>query len=231
MKKKIRRKLLFCVFSLIMTTGNAQTWSNQFSSTASHQASLYSVGVRAESKSANTSLHSGHSYGVWAAAKNGQYNYGVYGKIDGVGAAIYGTIEDTDTIEHFSDSPYDNRYAGYFWGPVQTYGNLNVVGSIYHDITTGVDSFGPESKGMLLSPESLYKQLRKLSVAAYKKDEGVCYTLTAENLEAVFPGMVHEIGNKNKGYDVYDLVPILVQTINELSIRVEKLEQLLNKEK
>ena len=50
------------------------------------------------------------------------------------------------------------------------------------------------------------------------------YALDATQLEEVFPGLVYEMADGTKAINYVEMVPLLVQTINELNVRVRELE-------
>ncbi|MDQ9831275.1 hypothetical protein RFX70_21060, partial [Acinetobacter baumannii] len=67
--------------------------------------------------------------GLSGCSCNG-WNFGVYGQLvgDRDGASIYGTIYPDEL-----GRPMRKRFAGYFNGPTEICGDLNVTGAITHE--------------------------------------------------------------------------------------------------
>jgi hypothetical protein len=55
------------------------------------------------------------------------------------------------------------------------------------------------------------------------------YALDAEQIEKVFPGLVYEMADGTKCINYVEMVPLLVQSINELSARIQELEGMKDK--
>ena len=101
-------------------------WSLAINARADHIRNTYSFGVRAQATNA-INIGVGRCFGVYGeacGATNG-YNYGLYGVIGSEnGAGVYGS-----TVYDMGQA-LDQRYAGYFRGPVKVQGNLTVTGNI-----------------------------------------------------------------------------------------------------
>ena len=194
----------------------------------------------------------GTSIGVKGLAHHGNYNYAVYGQLcgtgtDGFGAGVYGTVNN-------STNTFDDRYAGYFDGPVGVTNGLRVNGGI----TTGsLLTYASPSTSENLSPIlegsrescSLVDQLGTLETGCFygtnykgdntehsddkykmvsdeEKDIAARrhYGIAVEQLEKAFPELVLEDREGNKFINYVEMVPLLVQSIRELSAKVTALE-------
>ena len=179
----------------------------------------------------------GRSYGSFRGK-----NYGVYGELPHYtyGAGVYGSIyymDVNDPLSYYQGYDlYGYRYAGFFAGPVKvTYGQLEA---------TLVSPLSPQNvlptdrSGDATNTQSMTERLGSLSTVCYEKAEPVLrcgtdsdnvivrgynntkrkhYTLTAEELETYFPEFVYENENGEKSVSYVEMVPILIQSINELS--------------
>lgn len=183
----------------------------------------------------------GEAYG----AKN--FNFGVFGRLGGnansYGAAIYGTTNPMD-----NGTMLIQRYAGFFNGNVGVKGHLNVQGYINGTIIGVCPPLIPISR---LSTESVDQTIDKLgtlvtysyynestetALSAVNAEQSTAmtadmdeasrkhYTLDVEQLEEVYPELVYDLGDGKKGINYVELVPILVQGINELKAEVEQLK-------
>lgn len=112
---------------------NQSNWS--YAGIFSNQSinSNFKVGVKGDATSLLYMPHdNGRSYGVMGLSGcscNG-WNFGVYGQLvgDRDGASIYGTIYPDEL-----GRPMRKRFAGYFNGPTEICGDLNVTGAITHE--------------------------------------------------------------------------------------------------
>lgn len=55
--------------------------------------------------------------------------------------------------------------------------------------------------------------------------EKVHYALSTEDVEAVYPELVYEKENGNKGINYMEMIPLLVQSVNELKAEVATLRK------
>lgn len=184
-------------------------------------------------------------YGIMGVASNAScgHNYGVFGRVFSTnvdpneyykcGAAIYGTIVDTDTF----GIELPDEYAGYFNGPVCVAQDLLVLYSVS----------SPHFYGRLHSPRNLLDTsdvsaeevtenvLDRLSavktLSYYSADETKGaevsrkqYTLSEASIEETFPELVCEDRNGTKCVDYLGLVNLLVHAVNELQTEVRHLK-------
>ena len=141
-------------------------WSLGVYARADHIKDIYSFGVRGQATN-STSTGVGRCFGVFGegyGATDG-YNYGVYGQIGSQnGAGVYGTI-------HFTlGQPLDQRYAGYFHGPVKVQGNLTVTGNISGVMVSAPSPSSGSSTASVarnIAQEQISNQLASLGVSAF----------------------------------------------------------------
>ena len=192
----------------------------------------------------------GTVYGVRGEAFGGGNgkNYGVFGHIISVenGAGIYGTTHTSCIGETL-----DGCYAGYFEGNVKITGSLSGVllggatSSLLRSNMTILSERndkevtplirGIEPSVYLLnypqreSTEKIEDKDFDSNSEEYNMSERQImskrhYGLDADQLEEVFPDLVYENEDGTKSINYVEMVPILVQAINELSAKVEELE-------
>ena len=188
---------------------------------AQHTSNEYSVGVWG---SAGASTTSGACYGVFGEAHGGiyGYNYGIYGRINsGVpGAAVYGGVTSSMCGPILS-----NSYAGLFSG------NVIVTGNIYGTLVSGTPSYSPGNSRFQVTNDLSSQRVSDLisnvkATSGYitmpdmeskgDNDNRVHYALYADDVEAVFPDLVYTDSDGSKSVNYVELVPILVQAVNEL---------------
>ena len=163
-----------------------------------------------------TASGSGYRYGLYAQASGGTYNYGVYAMASG------GTT----------------NYAGYF------------VGEVY--ATAGYDEPSDRNlKENIIKLENILPKVKELSAKSYtfKLDSkykdmnlpgGTRFGLIAQEVEEIFPEVVkthefisYENSDNNeikdtitlKGLNYTQLIPILVQAIQEQQVMIDELKQ------
>ena len=213
----------------------------------------FNVGLKGEANTSNNIYKGkGRAFGVIGCAGNATtgWNYGIFGRLLGScdGAAVYGTTSVEENGIQLSQ-----RYAGYFNGDVGISGDLTVNGSIdgvmlYEAAgaelmeTACCNSTAQESvKDKLsgLSTISYYKST-PLKAQAVAEDTAVAersnntielqnmskrhYGFSAEQLEEIYPDLVYTNDNGTKCINYMEMIPLLVQAINELSAKVAELE-------
>lgn len=205
-------------------------------------ASLYSVGVKGEAIAENLSgnLLVAHTYGVYGSAGGARYgrNYGIYGSLlvnRGSGAGIYGTNDSID----FSIS---GRYAGFFQGQTKVNGNfyattVNTTSDMRLKTNISDVEYGTISKLQNLRPvQFLWKQqdvaknennANESASAALSSDidrERVHYGFIAQELQKLYPELVMEDEDGYLSINYVELIPLLVQAVQELSAEVNNLK-------
>ena len=197
------------------------------------------------------------SYGVIGTAGHGGngWNFGVFGRLqNSYGAGVYGSAITNDWGRNISDP-----YAGYFNGNVQVLGNVHATGSVSGILlgasvspTSTVSILADDIKS-----ESVSDKMANLSVVSYYKEQPIAltenlkegediapnwiseielqslskkhYALSAEELEDVFPELVYTNTDKSKSINYVEMIPLLLQSINELRSEVAKLKEENNK--
>lgn len=182
------------------------------------------------------------------------WNYGVFGRLKGEnnGAAIFGTVSDTGNGVN-TGGRYAGYFSGAtkVAGNLTVTGYINGVilgpsstSANSANAKTGTNLPGKENdileKVGCLSMVPYYMPKTVRAAEAYVSDtadvvkpltgiekqraEKVHYGLSAEQLKAVFPDLVYENEDGTDAINYMELVPILVQTINELNDRISALE-------
>lgn len=200
----------------------------------SNTAYYYSVYGRSYS----TGGQSGNTYGVYGIAGNGTSgkNYGVFGTLYGSrnGAGVYGSSTSSDTGVNIG-----GRYAGYFNG------NVKVVGAITANSVTqtsdrrlkhDIQPVGTEALTgiMALNPVEFKYNQRSMQcgdtvVDLYEEGSPILenkhYGLIAQELQKVFPDLVIEESDGFLSVNYIELIPLLIQSVHELSARLEEAEK------
>lgn len=239
------------------TTGNnVSDWrfSGEFSNYATGSAFL--VGVRGDvHPENNTERNSGRAYGVFGTAgyaTNG-WNFGVFGRISGThnGTGIYGTSSSSENGIYI-----DGRYAGYFNGATKVAGSLTVTGKISGTVLSqAVKTSDAVAINTYANEKSNLEKLASLNAVSYYKEQPVAtqaiegdtiattheltdieiqnyekphFALPVEQLEEAYPNLVYINDDGSKSVNYIELIPILVQSINELKAEVYSLRKETN---
>lgn len=232
----------------LRTSYNTSDWGYGIYGESQNFYTLYSVGVAGiATTSSGNRYNYGRAYGVWGEAKlaeNG-YNYGVFGKLSGTeyGSAIYGTIVSSDNGVQIS-----GKYAGYFNGPVYVNGNVSSTdiysNTIMCDYIYASNISSVSSQNTLSingDTESVSDKVARLSaVVTYDKNNislvnsgvssnssstvsqqgDIRYSLSAEQMEEVFPELVYTNADGTTMTNYTELIPLLVQCIAELKAEI-----------
>ena len=238
-------------YSLYVTGSNRSIYSSALKSGATSSDELTSVTGYTYMQGPETAIGvKGQVYGHYESGKsigvmgetNGNtngYNFGVAGYLRGSyrGAAIFGTTNNNITHPFMS-----SRYAGYFDGDVRISGSFSTTGAI-----SGL-SISYASDSQFASPacsaelrEHVSSRLTNCHAKSFLIDKTVetdehelgtlekqvfskhHYGLDAEQLEEVFPDLVYENEDGSKSINYVEMVPILVQAINELKEEITEL--------
>lgn len=237
------------------TGTNATGWRYAGELSNYSSGSGFLVGVRGDVHPENyQENNSGRAYGVYAAAGYATtgWNYGVFGRLSGShnGTGIYGSSNSSDNGIYI-----DGRYAGYFNGLTKVAGSLIVTGNISGTMLSkavdsseaiNIESYSCEKTNLeklatmkaitfykkqptLLAQESDtiadIHQLTNIEIQNYEK---LHYALPIEQLEEVFPNLVYENEDGSKSVNYIELIPILVQSINELKAEITSLKKVTN---
>jgi len=196
----------------------------------------------------------GRGYGLMGIACNftSGYNYGVFGKLQGSrgGAAIYGSVSNNDNGINVNGI-YAGYFNGNvkITGTLTVPATLNTL--LLQDAVTSEGKL--QSDVETKSSSSVTNCLSELDAVVYHKRQSemmrgnstegdtVCagplvtaiekqsfdrkhYALDADQLEKAFPDLVYEQEDGSRAINYIELIPILVQSINELSARIENME-------
>lgn len=208
----------------------------------------FNLGIKSRSV-ASTPMSTARTYGLWGEAGNAThgYNYGVFGRLVGErdGAGIYGIVGDENGTK------VDGQYAGFFEGDVKVTGilyapHLTTVAASANNATILTTMTANSSN------TSVAENLSQLSTIQYSMNYPVAttstlaegdtidtqtfsateiqamqkshYGLVAAQLRQVYPDLVYENQNGELCINYIEMIPLLVQSINELNARLEAQE-------
>lgn len=176
-------------------------------------------------------------FGIASGASNGK-NYGVGGKLQlsaSAGAGVFGT--SSDDIQVLS-----SRYAGYFRG------NTEVNGAFYcpQQQITSDSRLKTNIRDVKNDAISKLNTLRPIQFQWKQVDEVVIedsviiktphfsedmdfdkshYGLIAQDVQKLFPELVEEGGDGYLSVNYIELIPLLIQAVQNLSAEVEELKK------
>lgn len=179
----------------------------------------------------------GHAIGVMGIAKNGLlgWNYGVVGMLmpnSSSGIGVFGTNES-------SESFVSGSYAGYFKGQTKVNGDFYCTSiSTTSDVRlkTNIAKVKTEEVQKIqklraiqfnwqqiedLHSEDTIKKMYFSDDTDYKRSH---YGFVAQEVQKLFPELVHEDEEGYLGVNYVELIPLLVQAIQELSAEVSELK-------
>lgn len=196
----------------------------------------------------NTPINMGRSFGVigYSANSTNGYNYGVFGGLGGFqnGGAIVGSINYPWGFGY----AINGRYAGFFEGPVMATEAIIAPSFVVPSSTTnitnvsilnnersyeGIMSLIPveyeQAHSVELEPEVMdtisfetMSQIERV-IAEKKATSHPLFGLVAEEVEKVYPELVHKDSKGNLGVDYIGLIPLLIQTVQQLDAEVKSL--------
>lgn len=200
----------------------------------------------------NQERNSGRAYGVFGSAgyaTNG-WNYGIFGRLSSSqnGTGIYGTSNPSENGIYI-----DGRYAGYFNGATKIAGSLTVTGKISGTILSQAVSSSNAIEAKTYSNDMTdLEKMSTLKAISYYQEQPIAiqstegdtvantheltdieiqnyekahYGLPVEQLEEVYPNLVYVNEDGSKCVNYIELIPILVQSINELKEEINSLKQ------
>ena len=204
--------------------------------------SAITVGLYGNSSAISAQTY-GRSFGTYSIGGNASsgYNYGVAGTINGsnYGAGILGS-----SVNYIGYVP--GLYAGYFIGDTYVNGTLTATNVVTpSDIRlktniTNISNTGQTLENLMkinvLSynykkrevPEAERDTIQEATLRAFnKKSEADAkerhFGVSAQELQEIFPELVKEGQDGYLGVNYVELVPILIQAIQELKAEVEEL--------
>ncbi len=202
--------------------------------------------------------YSPYVYGVSTSVTGGNNTIGVFGKAFNYGSGsnisavgIYGTSQNISE----ATVAYPGHYGGYFNGNVRV-----ASGSIYGTLVTPATiSGGGNTQGVSVitsdrdGGESVTGRLAQVQAIQFLRDKReigddltdeerkekeldprpstIQYGLAADQLKEVYPELVYEDKEGNISINYIEMIPLLVQSINELSEELAELKGTSSKKK
>lgn len=233
------------MYSYLHAYSNSPNWNYAFFSRA--EGNIYAdrlIAIEGNAKKTSTAMSGGRSYGVIGTAGMATqgWNYGVLGNIvnsTNKGAGIYGCLTPG------SESYVNGLYAGYFNGQTKVNGDFYAT-----TVTTtsdarlktniaGIDTKNLHKIQALRPIQFTWQQVEDMhdtDTATVKRmyfPEDIEYDRThygflAQDVQKLFPELVHEDGDGYLSVTYMELIPLLVQAIQDLSAEVEELKKQVN---
>lgn len=194
-------------------------------------------------------LRSGRAFGIFGTAGNytSGYNYGVLGMLYGTnnGTGVYGT-----SVHNDYGVPINGRYAGYFRGNVYVTGSIHSVlltpattsanfsalsaqSEPEEDATTKLSRLNTIRYNMQsplngIAPATFSATDTVATTMSLSADEAqiysrVHYGLIAQELKEEYPSLVYENEQGDLSINYIEMIPLLVQSIQELTTEVNRL--------
>lgn len=198
-----------------------------------------------------TPAASGRSYGVMGVAGNrtSGYNYGLYGELQGsnCGAGVFGTVS-------LQAPQINGRYAGYFDGDtyvsgVITVGEVSVLSDARYKSNIQQINASALTKIASLNPVQ-YTMASGRAIALSNTDESdtissttttmslsneeltranrIHYGLLAQEVKELYPELVQEDAAGVMSVNYTELIPLLIQAVQDLSDQVSSLSNSSN---
>jgi hypothetical protein len=207
--------------------------------------SNYLMGIKSCAYS-SSALSVGRTYGIYAQAGNGAtgFNYSVYGYLSGTnyGAAIFGTVNG------YGDVQLSDQWAGYFRGKVKSENSMWAVSFIptsdeqFKTNIQSLDQTESIAKLQLINPvqynlkqvEITQNNSDSTSTRKYFTESGDLFTKTrygliAQELQKIYPDLVHQDGEGNLGIDYMGLIPVMIKALQSQEKRIVELEAIIKK--
>ena len=191
----------------------------------------------------------GRSYGVYGIAGNRSpgYNYGVYGALQGNknGAGVFGTIATTIP-------QVNGRYAGYFYGDTYVTGTLTAgqitalsdaryksnIQQINATALAKIAALNPVQYTMLSGEAIALANTEQSDTAStmtmttsnenLSKANQIHYGLLAQEVKELYPELVYEDSAGVMSINYMELIPLLIQAVQDLSEQVSALSNSSN---
>ena len=184
----------------------------------------------------------GRSYGVMGVAGNRTpgYNYGIYGELQGTntGAGVFGTVSVQVPL-------INGRYAGYFYGDtyvsgVLTAGDISTLSDaryksniqkINSTALAKISALNPVqytmASGSAIALANTEKSDTTSTAVTSNEDlsrvNKIHYGLLAQEVKELYPELVHEDAAGVMSINYIELIPLLIQSIQDLSEQVNAL--------
>lgn len=200
---------------------------------------IYACGIRANTNSLGTTVNSRACavYGAGSGAASG-YNYGVMGVLNAPysynGAGVYGSSVNNDM-----GILVGGKYAGYFNGNVYATGSIHSGAFLTTSDIRLKEDISPLKKNPLEALmemnviEFKYKQREVEAydtiIKLYDEDSPIIthrhYGLIAQELQEIYPDLVIEDEDGYLAVNYVEIIPLLIQSIQELSAKLEAAEK------
>lgn len=234
------------------SNGQSLNWSYAMYGKSNCSSAIFQNGVtgRAEIVSPQSSCRTYGVVGIAGNATNG-WNYGIFGQLNGTnkGAGVYGTATNGE-----NGSYVDGRYAGYFNGPTKVKGNLTVTGAIDGVLLSQASNSSAEQVLSDEAEDNITERLSSLTTIRYYtrtsaeernvldnssdsistvvpanelqslSESRIHYGLDINVLKDFFPELVYEQKDGSTGINYIEMIPILVQAINNLREEIKVLK-------
>ena len=227
------------IYSVIEST---ETWAPAVHAVAKYtwDRQIAIRGYAAES----TIRSNGRSYGVYGVAGNRSsgYNYGIYGELAGTadGAGVFGTAE-------LHPPKINGKYAGYFYGDtyvtgVLTAGELTTLSDARYKSNIQQINSAALTKIAALNPvqytmasgsaialanteqsDTVSTMIMTTSNEELARANKLHYGLLAQEVKALYPELVHEDAAGVMSINYTELIPLLIQAVQDLSEQVSAL--------
>lgn len=212
---------------------SAQAINNQ-----SKQIAVYGMALSTRTTS------TGRAYGIYGLAGNRSsgYNYGVYGELRGLahGAGVFGTNSTTIPL-------INGKYAGFFHGNTYVTGTLTAsevttlsdaryksnVQPINTTALSMIAALNPvqytmlpgEAIALANSGTSDTTDIMTMTTSEEELQEAnrIHYGLLAQEVKELYPELVHEDGAGVMSINYTELIPLLIQAVQDLSEQVNAL--------
>lgn len=183
------------------------------------------------------------SYGFYGIAGNctSGYNYGVYGELGGNnnGAGVFGTIAN-------SVPQINGKYAGYFYGDTYVTGTLTAgqittlsdaryksnIQQINSSALSKIAALNPVQYTMLSGSAIAFANTEQsdtctMTMTTSNEDltraNQIHYGLLAQEVKELYPELVHEDAAGVMSINYTELIPLLIQAVQDLSEQVSAL--------
>lgn len=199
------------------------------------------AGVKGEANSPGNTTGSFYTYGVYGIAgySSTGRNYGIYGRLregETAGAGVYGTNSDG------LPSAISGKYAGYFVGNTNVNGNMYAssfnttsdarlktnITDIQSDAISKVNNLHPiefqwqQVDDIVIEDDSTTTKIPHFSSDVDLNQKH--YGLLAQDVQKLFPELVEQDGAGYLSVNYVELIPLLIQAVQELSAEVEDLK-------
>lgn len=224
-----------------LTLENAYGWSYALSGVISiSEIGNRFVGVTGNASMSNTA-HTGRSYGVLGLARGATsgWNYGVIGMLSNsgyeYGAGVFGAANNT------GECYVPGRYAGYFNGQTKVNGNLYAtdfittsdarlktnITDVKRDVLQKIQTLRPIQFNWRDVEDKHTSDTASVTRKYFSEDMDYNrshYGFLAQEVQVLFPELVHEDGDGYLSVNYVELIPILVQAVQVLSTELEAIK-------